>query len=202
MSKENTEEKQHKTSKENQNQEITNSSAKETTNEKVKAEIEEEEQEDIKSVEIDPIEKLQDELAEAKDKFLRLYSEYDNYRRRTAKEKLDMMQTANENLLLSLLPVLDDFERAVSAFSDQKSLDAVKEGMNLIFQKFDNILQQKGLKQMDTKQGIKFDTDLHEAITQIPAPKSKLKGKIVDTVEKGYYLGDKVIRHARVVIGN
>jgi molecular chaperone GrpE len=141
-------------------------------------------------------------LAEAKDKYLRLYSEFDNYRRRTAKEKLELMQTANEELFLSLLPVMDDFERAVNAFPNQESVDAIKEGMNLIFNKFSNITQQKGLKKMDTSVGSKFDADLHEAITQIPAPKSKLKGKIVDTVEKGYYLGDKVIRHARVVIGN
>ena len=151
---------------------------------------------------IDPLEKLQDELSEAKDKYIRLYSEFDNYRRRTAKEKLDLMQTANEDLLVSLLPVLDDFERAVNTFPNQKDPDALKEGINLIFQKFSNIVQQKGLKKMDTGEGAKFDAELHEAITQIPAPKSKLKGKIVDTVERGYYLGDKVIRHARVVIGN
>lgn len=160
------------------------------------------EEEDINAEEIDPMEKLQDELAEAKDKFLRLYSEYDNFRRRTAKEKLELMQTANEGLMATLLPVLDDFERAESAFSEETKIDAVKEGVTLISQKFVNSLQQKGLKQMDTSEGSAFDADLHEAITQIPAPKKKLKGKIVDTLEKGYYLGDKVIRHARVVIGN
>ena len=104
--------------------------------------------------------------------------------------------------MLTLLPVLDDFERAEGSFSEQTDVEAVKEGVNLISQKFIKLLQQKGLKQMDTSEGSDFDLDLHEAITQIPAPKPKLKGKIVDTVEKGYYLGDKVIRHARVVIGN
>lgn len=202
MSKEKTENQEHKTSKNSQNQENNASPNNETTTDNLQDTAEAEAGEDLKTENSDPLEKLQDELADAKDKYLRLYSEFDNYRRRTAKEKLELMQTANEDLFLSLLPALDDFERAVNAFPKQESVDAIKEGMNLIFNKFSNITQQKGLKKMDTSVGAKFDTDLHEAITQIPAPKSKLKGKIVDTVEKGYYLGDKVIRHARVVIGN
>jgi len=202
MSKEKIDEKELKTGDKEKEEENIDSTASETPDDNTKEDNEVDDEEDIKSEELDPLEKLQDELAEAKDKFLRLYSEYDNFRRRTAKEKLELMQTANENLMLTLLPVLDDFERAESAFSDETKIEAVKEGVTLISQKFVNSLQQKGLKEMDTSEGSEFDTDLHEAITQIPAPKKKLKGKIVDTVEKGYYLGDKVIRHARVVIGN
>jgi molecular chaperone GrpE len=202
MSKEKIEEKEIKSSEKEKEAENTEPIAADNTELESDEDSEDAEDEDIKAEEIDPMEKLQDELAEAKDKFLRLYSEYDNFRRRTAKEKLELMQTANEGLMATLLPVLDDFERAESAFSEETQIKAIKEGVSLISQKFVNSLQQKGLKQMDTSEGADFDADLHEAITQIPAPKKKLKGKIVDTLEKGYYLGDKVIRHARVVIGN
>jgi len=202
MSKEKIEEKEIKSSEKEKEAENTEPIAADNTEPESDEDGAEAEEEDIKAEEIDPMEKLQDELAEAKDKFLRLYSEYDNFRRRTAKEKLELMQTANEGLMATLLPLLDDFERAEGAFSEETKIEAVKEGVILISQKFVNSLQQKGLKQMDTSEGSVFDADLHEAITQIPAPKKKLKGKIVDTLEKGYYLGDKVIRHARVVIGN
>ena len=202
MSKEKIEEKEIKSSEKDKEAENTEPKATNDTDQNIDEENQEAEEEDIKAEEIDPMEKLQDELAEAKDKFLRLYSEYDNFRRRTAKEKLELMQTANEGLMSTLLPILDDFERAESAFSEETEIKAVKEGVALISQKFMNALQQKGLKKMDTSEGAAFDADLHEAITQIPAPKKKLKGKIVDTLERGYYLGDKVIRHARVVIGN
>lgn len=206
MSKENTEENDIKTSHKKENkEEIKADKEQETSDDTTELENEEEveaEKSDEKSEEEDLIEKLQDELSEARDKYLRLYSEYDNYRRRTAREKLELMQTAGEDLISNLLPVLDDFERAETAFSTKTELKVLKEGVDLISQKLVNILQQKGLKVMDTREGADFDADLHEAITQIPAPKKKLKGKIVDTIEKGYYLGDKVIRHARVVIGN
>jgi molecular chaperone GrpE len=145
-------------------------------------------------------ETLEAELAEAKDKYLRLYSEFDNYRRRTSKEKLEMMQTAGEQIIVSLLPVIDDFNRAEQSF-DSGDAKAIIEGVKLISDKFVKILDGEGLKLMDTKEGAEFDTELHDAITQIPAPSKKLKGKIVDTIENGYYLGDKVIRHAKVVIG-
>ena len=112
------------------------------------------------------------------------------------------MQTANEDLMLALLPVVDDFERAVNAFLNESDIQAVKEGITLISNKFQNTLRQQGLEAMDTKEGVTFDADLHDALTQIPAPKKKLKGKVVDTIDKGYYLGDKVIRHAKVVTGN
>jgi len=152
--------------------------------------------------ELDELTKTQQELTDLKDKYLRLYSEFENFRRRTAKEKLDLIQTANEGLLLSLLSVVDDFERANNAYSKNSKISDVKEGIDLIFNKLQNALQQKGLKSMDTKKGAAFDTELHDALTQIPAPSKKLKGKIIDTIEKGYSIGDKVIRHAKVVIGN
>lgn len=202
MSKEKIEEKEIKSSEKEKEAENTEPKVADNPDLESDEDNVEAEEEELEAEEIDPMEKLQDELAEAKDKFLRLYSEYDNFRRRTAKEKLELMQTANEGLMAILLPVLDDFERAESAFSEETKIEAVKEGVSLISQKFVNSLQQKGLKQMDTSEGSDFDADLHEAITQIPAPKKKLKGKIVDTLEKGYYLGEKVIRHARVVIGN
>jgi len=149
------------------------------------------------------LDKLRDELSESKDKYLRLYSEFDNFRRRTAKEKLDMVQTANEDLMSELLPVVDDFERAIKTF-DEKDADikAVKDGVELIYNKFNKALERKGLTVMEGKEGMDFDPELHEAITQIPAPKPKLKGKVVDVIEKGYLLKEKVIRYAKVVIGS
>lgn len=159
------------------------------------------EEAESEEIEIDEVEKLTADVAEAKDKYLRLYSEFDNYRRRTAKEKLDLMQTAGERIITELIPVLDDFERGVKS-ADSKDEEAVLEGLNLISQKFEKTLQNQGLKEMETPVGTDFDPDIHEAITQIPAPKKKLKGKIVDTIEKGYYLGEKVIRFAKVVTGS
>ncbi len=145
------------------------------------------------------ITKVKEELAGAKDKYLRLYSEFENFRRRTAKEKLELIQSANEQLLQSLLPVLDDFERA------EKVLDKTakeSEGFFLIQAKFKKVLEVYSVKIMDVQRGSDFNPDLHEAITQIPAPEASLKGKIVDVVEKGYLLNDKVIRFAKVVIGS
>ena len=149
----------------------------------------------------DPIEKLKAEVQEAKDKYLRLYSEFENFRRRTAKERLSLISTANEELMTALLPVMDDFERAQKALEESEDHKASKEGFDLIYNKFNNILKQKGLKPMDGKAGTEFNTDLHEAISQMPVDKKKLKGKIIDVVEKGYYLDEKVIRFAKVVIG-
>ena len=144
--------------------------------------------------------KLLAEVAESKDKYLRLYSEFDNYRRRTSKEKLELMQIAGERIIFSLLSVLDDFNRAEQSLENSDA-NAIAEGIKLISDKFSKILDTEGLKLMETKPGTKFDTELHEAVTQIPSPSKKLKGKIVDTIEPGYFLGDKVIRHAKVVIG-
>jgi molecular chaperone GrpE len=144
--------------------------------------------------------KLKAELAELKDKYLRLNAEFDNYRKRTAKEKVDFLKTANEDLIVSLLPILDDFERAVKAFDKAPDAEAIKEGVQLIYNKFSKTLENKGLKPMESI-GNAFDAESHEGITQIPAPSEEMKGKVVDEVEKGYYLNDKVIRFAKVVIG-
>ena len=139
------------------------------------------------------------ELNDLKDKYLRQAAEFENYKRRTTKERMDLYKTANQELMVALLPVLDDFERARAATRDTADADAVRESIEIIHAKLNKTLQQKGLTLMET-QGA-FDPELHEAITQIPAPSEELVGKIVDTVEQGYYLGDKVIRHAKVVLG-
>lgn len=144
--------------------------------------------------------KLQNEIAQQKDKYLRLYSEFENFRRRTAKEKLEMIQSANEQLIKALLPVADDFDRAEKSFKDKN--DKELEGFFLIHNKFKKTLEQYSVKQMVIETGAEFNADVHEAITQIPAPDEKLKGKIVDVVEKGYTLNDKVIRFAKVVVGS
>jgi len=141
-----------------------------------------------------------EELMEMKDKYLRLYSEFENFRRRTSKEKLEMINSANEQVIKSLLPVLDDFERAVKAVGDTKT--EVTDGFILIANKFRKILDQFGLKSMDISSGSDFDADYQEAISQVPTQDEKLKGKVVDVVEKGYLLNDKVIRYAKVVVGN
>lgn len=151
--------------------------------------------------EVSAEEKLEQELAEAKDKYLRLYSEFENFRRRNAKERIDLIKTASSDLMVELLPTIDDFERANKANQSQEDIEAVKEGFNLISTKLMKTLESKGLKLMDTEKGTAFDADLHEAVTQFPVEDEKLKGKIIDTVEKGYYLGERVIRFAKVVIG-
>lgn len=144
--------------------------------------------------------KLKDDLAQANDKYLRLYAEFDNFKRRTTKERVELLQTAGKEVIVSLLPVLDDFERAIKATETATDVSAVKEGIALVQSKLKNILTQKGLKEMEAK-GTTFDADIHEAITNIPAPTDDLKGKVVDELEKGYYLGDKVVRYAKVIVG-
>ncbi|WP_370089025.1 nucleotide exchange factor GrpE [Ekhidna sp.] len=143
---------------------------------------------------------LEEQLGEAKDKYLRLYSEFENFRRRTSKEKLDLISTANKDLMSDLIPVLDDFERAMSASETSEDIKAVREGMQLIQNKFNKSLENRGLKKMEVKKGDEFDDEKHEAITQIPAEK-KLEGKVVDVVEPGYTLGETVVRFAKVVVG-
>jgi molecular chaperone GrpE len=145
-------------------------------------------------------EKLKDELAQANDKYLRLYAEFDNFRRRTIKEREEARKTEGKDVIVALLPVLDDFERAQRAMDNATEVAPVKEGVTLIQNKLKNILVQKGLKEM-TSIGNTFDADLHEAITNIPAPTDDLKGKVMDEMEKGYTLNDKVIRFAKVVVG-
>jgi len=143
--------------------------------------------------------KLQNDLAEQKDKYIRLYSEFENFRRRTSKEKLELIQSANERLLADLLPVADDFDRAEKSLKEKNDKDL--EGLFLIYNKFKKTMDQYGVKVMEIKQGSAFDADFHEAITQIPAPNESLKGKVIDVVEKGYLLNEKVIRFAKVVVG-
>lgn len=142
--------------------------------------------------------KLQAELAEAKDKYLRLYAEFENFRKRSIKEKGDLIFSAGEQVLKTLLPIADDFERAEKSFKDKSAKEA--EGFFLIQAKFKKVLEQNGVKSMETALA-EFNPDLHEAITQVPAPEESQKGKIIDAVEKGYMLGEKVLRHAKVVVG-
>ncbi|MCI5057915.1 MAG: nucleotide exchange factor GrpE [Flavobacteriales bacterium] len=137
---------------------------------------------------------------ELNDKYLRLYSEFDNFRRRTAKEKLTLISTASSDLMRELLPILDDTERAINTNKDSNDLESIKQGFQLLNQKLSNTLKSKGLKEMQAKEET-FDPELHEAITKIPAPDKKLKGKVVDVIEKGYYLNETVIRYAKVVVG-
>ncbi|WP_353086516.1 nucleotide exchange factor GrpE [Flavobacterium sp.] len=143
---------------------------------------------------------LELQLAQEKDKFLRLFAEFENYKKRTVKERLELFKTANQEVLVAMLPVLDDFDRAMEQI--QKSADeALFKGVELIHEKFKSTLVAKGLEQVSLKAGDAFDADFAEAITQIPAPTEDLKGKIVDVIEKGYKLGDKIIRFPKVVIG-
>jgi len=146
------------------------------------------------------LKKFQEDLADAKDKYLRLYSEFENFRRRTAKEKLEMISSANEQVITSLLPILDDFERAEKAFQGTESKEL--EGFLLIYNKFKKIIEQAGVKPMELQAGSEFNADIHDAITQLPTPDEKLKGKVVDVIEKGYLLGEKVVRHAKVIVGS
>lgn len=146
------------------------------------------------------VEKLQQELTEQKEKYIRLYAEFDNFKRRSAKERIDIMQTAGKEVIISLLDVLDDCERAEKQIQDSGQKDAVTEGVQLVFNKLRSVLQAKGLKPMDVK-GQDFDPDKEEAITQIPVTDPNLKGKVVDEVVKGYLLNDKIIRFAKVVVG-
>lgn len=146
------------------------------------------------------LEKLQAELKEAKDKYLRLAAEFDNFKRRNAKERIELIQTAGREVITNLLEVLDDYDRAQKQLESSEDLQHIKEGVSLIFNKLKNQLQAKGLKPMETINK-DFNPDLHEAITEIQAPSEELKGKVLDEVVKGYYLNDKIIRHAKVVVG-
>jgi len=145
-------------------------------------------------------EKLRAEVQQLNDKYLRLYAEFDNYKRRTQKERVELLQTAGKDVIVSLLPVLDDFDRALKAMETAADVAPVKEGVLLVHNKLKGILSQKGLKDVESINK-DFDTDFHEAITNIPAPTEDLKGKVIDEVEKGYTLNDNVIRFAKVVVG-
>ncbi|WP_340114423.1 nucleotide exchange factor GrpE [Maribellus mangrovi] len=146
------------------------------------------------------IEELQEELKEVQDKHLRLQAEFDNFRRRTMKEKADLIKSGGESVLVNILPVIDDFERALDSLKEVEDEDTGKQGTLLIYNKFKEFLKQNNIKEIEALQQ-DFDVDLHEAITKIPAPSEELKGKVVDVVQKGYCLNEKVIRFAKVVIG-
>ncbi|MCC9066708.1 nucleotide exchange factor GrpE [Flavobacterium piscisymbiosum] len=146
-------------------------------------------------------EQLAQDLAKEKDKFLRLFAEFENYKKRTSKERIDLFKTANQDVLLAMLPVLDDFDRATVEINKSED-ENLKKGVELIHEKLKSTLVSKGLEQVEVRAGDAFNADFAEAITQIPAPSEKLKGKIVDVIEKGYKLGDKIIRFPKVVIGN
>lgn len=145
-------------------------------------------------------EKLTEDLQKEKDKFLRLFAEFENYKRRTSKERLELFKTANQEVMTAMLPILDDFDRALKEIRKSGDENLVH-GVELIHNKFKETLTSKGLEPMDVKEGDDFDSEIHEAITQIPAPKDKLKGKIVDVVERGYKLGERIIRFPKVVTG-
>lgn len=146
------------------------------------------------------IEQLKAEKAELNDRFLRLFSEFDNYKKRVSKEKLDLISTASEKVLVSLLPVIDDFERAIAANEKVDDVDSIKEGFNLIYNKLVQMMKRFDVEEIQAK-GEEFNTDFHEAVTHFPAQKEEDKGKVIDVTEKGYKLKDKVIRYAKVVVG-
>lgn len=145
--------------------------------------------------------KLKEDVAKEKDKFMRLFAEFENYKKRTAKERIDLFKTASEDVMVAMLPVLDDFERALTHIEEDKEAEDLRKGVLLIYQKLLKTLEQKGLSKIEVNKGDVFNADNHEAITQIPAPTEELKGKVIDVIEKGYKLGDKVIRFPKVVIG-
>lgn len=148
-----------------------------------------------------PVAELEEELASTRDKLLRLYSEFDNFKKRTARERVEFAKTASANTILALLPVLDDFERAIKSMKETAQDTPLTEGIDLIYSKMKTTLEQKGLKEMKTI-GENFDADLHDALSNVPVEDKKLKGKVVEEIQKGYYLNEVVIRHAKVIVGS
>ena len=144
---------------------------------------------------------LQASVNELRDKHLRLLAEFDNYKKRTMRERLDLMNSASKDVMVSLLPILDDFDRAKKSADDPSNAEVLSDGVTLVYNRLNNVLQNMGLKAM-TSTGEPFDVEMHEAITEIPVPDENMKGKVIDTLEKGYMLNDKIIRHAKVVVGN
>jgi len=161
---------------------------------------EEEQELDVEQEEVSIEDELREDLAKEKEKFLRLFAEFENYKKRTSKERMNLFKTAGQEVIVSMLPVLDDFDRALKEFSKTEDKETIK-GVELIANKLREALKSKGLEEVKVKQGDAFDAEVHDAITQIPAPKKKLKGKVIDVIEKGFKLGDKIIRHPKVVVG-
>ena len=164
-------------------------------------ELNSEKEEQVETEELSDLEKKDLEIKTLNDKYLRLYSEFDNFRRRTQKEKLELYKTAGEDIFKSLLSVMDDFERAKKSMEDSQDYDSLKTGVDLIYNKLNGVFKANGAEPMESSVGQVFDSEIHEAITQIPAPSKKMKGKVVDEIEKGYTLKEKVIRFAKVVVG-
>lgn len=173
--------------------------AKQEKQKKATKEKESKESKEIRELQ-EALEETQVELDEAKDKYLRLFAEFENYKKRNTKERIELMKTAAQDTIVAILPVLDDFDRAKKSAEDENTEEVFSEGVKLVYEKLYKVLGGKGLKTMDTD-GEVFDPELHEAITEIPAADDSMKGKIVDTVEKGYFLNDKIIRFAKVVVG-
>lgn len=177
---------------ENTSSEETNSIPTDNAGEEIKQEVAVEE--------TAPLDAAKQEVAELKDKYLRLYADFENFRRRTSKEKLELLSTASADIVKLILPVVDDFERAKVSFDSSTDIVALKEGVDLIYTKLLKTLESKGLKAIESK-GETFDVEIHESIAQFPAPTEEQKGKVIDEIEKGYYLNDKVIRYAKVIVG-
>ena len=190
-----------KESKQNTLDETANASELNPQNEDSSNEVAIEGLPDAESSESGDLEKLELQLSEAKDKYLRLYSDFENYKKRINREKVDLIKSAGQDIMTSILPMLDDMERAINAMGEAKDVKAVREGVQLVYQKMKSITESKGLKAMDAV-GKEFDADLHDAIANIPVNDAKQKGKVVEEIEKGYFLNDKVIRHAKVIVGN
>jgi molecular chaperone GrpE len=172
----------------------------ENTEASVKEKVKSDKKTKKKSKDKELIAELENKLKESDDKYIRLSAEFDNYRKRTLKERMELTKSAGESVILNILPVIDDFDRAIQSMADEHNENAIKDGIELIYNKFHDFLKQNGISEIDAK-GKEFDTDIHEAITKIPAPEDGLKGKVVDVVQKGYSLNEKVIRFAKVVIG-
>jgi len=181
-------------------EEMTEKQKKEQEKKEAKAKKKKSSSKKKKTISIEKYEELEQKYNELNDKYLRLSAEFDNYRKRTLKEKSELIKTAGEDIIVNILPVIDNFERALKASENSTDVQAVREGIEHIYKSFNEFLKQRGLKEIDALE-MELDTDKHEAITKIPAPKEELKGKIVDVIEKGYSLNDKVIRFAKVVVG-
>ncbi len=149
---------------------------------------------------LEEIEDLNILLTESKDKHLRLFAEFDNFKKRNIRERLDLLKNAGQDTLSAMLPIVDDFDRAKASAEDEKTEETLSEGVSMVYNKLYNVLEGKGLKKM-VSNGEAFDPELHEAITKIPAPTEDMKGKVIDTIEAGFYLNEKIIRHAKVVVG-
>jgi molecular chaperone GrpE len=175
-----------------------------TENEKQETDIQNEETQNTgtenTTEELSEVDALKVQLAEQKEKYLRLFADFDNYKKRSAKERLELLNTAGKDIILSILPTIDDFERAILAAENAKDIESVKEGMILIKNKFFSSLEQRGLKAMNSI-GEPFNPEIQEAITEVPAPNEEMKGKVLDVIEKGYLLNEKIIRFAKVVVG-